>query len=216
MNKSVMSIFLVSVFTIVSISGCAPAVLSSPVPPTITSSPMPPTFTTEPVSTTTKISPAVSQQISAIEKIRADLELPELPLTFIEKTGMINSPSGGLEVVVYQDSDGRKYSVNPDSNQVIEIDARILLPTKHGDPVTPTFSMENMKSRALKYIKATIPNFENLQSSWQYEEGGKGDVYFFTWYGDMTSGSMNRPFAQIGFHKNGLLFAYYNTLWFNK
>jgi hypothetical protein len=176
---------------------------------------MPPTFTPEPGSTTTKIPPTVSPQISAIEKIRTDLELPELPLVFIEKTGMINSPSGGLEVVNYQDSEGRIYSVNPETNQVVEIDARVLVP-KHGDPITQAFSMEILKSRAVKYINATIPDFENLQSSWQYEEGGKGNVYFFTWYDDITLGSMNRPFAQMGFYNNGLLFAYYNTLLLNK
>jgi hypothetical protein len=142
--------------------------------------------------------------------------LPELPLSFVEKTGMINSPSGGLGVVIYQDSDGRKYSVNPETNQVVEIDARSLLPTKHGEVFPQTFSMEVLKSRAMNYITATTPNFDNLQSSWQYEEGGKGDVYFFSWYSKMTPGSMNRPFAQLGFHKNGLLFAYYNTLLINK
>ena len=214
MYKSVVSVILTFVFATVLISGCASAITSSPVLPTLTSSPMPSTFTPEPISTATIIPPTISPQVSAIEKIRSDLELPELPLDFIEKTGMINSPSGKLEVVVYQDSDGRKYSVNPETNQVVEIDARILLP-KHGDPITQTFSMEVLKSRAMKYIKATIADFENLQSSWQYEEGGKEDVYFFTWYGNMTSGSMNRPFAQIGFHKNGLLFAYYNTLLLN-
>jgi hypothetical protein len=215
MNKSVVSVFLAFVFTMALISGCVPAVTSSPVSPTITSSPIPPTFIPEPISTATLIPLTISPQISAIEKIRTDLELPELPLDFVEKTGMINSPSGSVDVVIYQDSDGRKYSVNAETNQVVEIDARILLP-KHGDAIPQTYSMEVLKSRAMKYIKATIPDFENLQSSWQYEEGGKGDVYFFTWYGSMTSGSMNRPFAQIGFHKNGLLFAYYNTLFLNK
>ena len=70
----------------------------------------------------------------------------------------------------------------------------------------------------MKYIKATIPDFEHLHSSWQYEEGGKGSgyVYFFTWYVDITPGSMNRPFAQIGLHKSGLLFTYYNTLLLKK
>jgi len=215
MNKSVLSVLLAVVFITVSMSGCAPAVTPSPVPPTKTSSPIPPTFTPEPVSTATLIPPTISPQISAIEKIRVDLELPELPLSFVEKTGMINSPSGGLDVVNYQDSDGRIYSVDPETNQVVEIDARILL-SKHGDAILQTYSMEVLKSRAMKYIRATIPDFEKLQSSWQYEEGQKVDVYFFSWYGDLTPGSMNRPFAQIGFDKNGLLFAYYNTLLLNK
>jgi hypothetical protein len=140
-----------------------------------------------------------------------------LPLAFIEKTGMINSPDGSLEVDVYQDSAGRRYSVSAETNQVVEIDARILLP-KHGtnSPNTQTLSVEVLKSRAMKFIKAVIPEFAQLQSTWQYEEGAKGDVYFFSWYAEMTPGSMNRPFAQIGFHKSGLLFAYYNTLLLNK
>ena len=215
MKKSVASVFFAFVFIAASISGCAPVVASSPTSPTNTSSPMPSTFTPEPISTATLIPPTVSPQINAIQQIRSDLELPELPLSFVEKTGMINSPSGGLDVVVYQDSEGRKYSVNPETNQVVEMDARILLP-KHGDVITQAFSMEVLKSRTMKYITAAVPDFDNLQSSWQYEEGGKGDVYFFTWYGKMTSGSMNRPFIQFGFHKNGLLFAYYNTLSLNK
>ena len=213
MKKSVVSVIFV--FIAVSISGCASVVSPSLASPTNTPSPIPSTFTPEPISTATLIPPTVSPQINAIQQIRSDLELPELPLSFVEKTGMINSPSGGLDVMVYQDSEGRKYSVNPETNQVVEIDARILLP-KHGDAISQAFSMEVLKSRAMKYIKAAIPDFENIQSSWQYEEGGKGDVYFFTWYGEMISGSMNRPFAQFGFHKNGLLFAYYNTLLLNK
>jgi len=137
-----------------------------------------------------------------------------MPLEFIEKTGMINSPSGDLEVAIYQDSDGRKYSVSPETNQVVEIDARTLL--RNISPNAQILPLEVLKSKAMKYIRAAIPDFEQLQASWQYEEGGKGDVYFFTWYGSITPGSMNRPFAQIGLHKIGLLFAYYNTLLLSK
>jgi hypothetical protein len=214
MKKSVVSIFLALVFLTALISGCAPFVTSPPVLPSLTSSPVPSTFTPEPISTATLIPPTISPQVSAIENIRTKLELPELALDYIEKTGMINSPSGGLEVVVYQDSDGRKYSVNPETNQVVEIDARTLL-TKIS-PNAQTLSMEVLISKAIKYIKATIPNFEQLQTSWKYEEGAKGDYYFFNWYGEITPGSMNFPFAQIGLHKSGFLFAYYNTLLLNK
>ena len=155
------------------------------------------------------IPPTISSQVSAIEKIRTDLELPELPLDFIEKTVMMTSPTGVLVVDIYQDSNGRKYSVHPETNQVVEIDARTLLPN------TETLSMEVLKSKAMKYIKATIPDFEHLQSSWQYDEVETEDSYIFAWY-DMTPGWLNHPFAQIGFHKSGLLFAYYNTLLLNK
>jgi len=153
---------------------------------------------------------STNQQIDAINKIRAKLELPELPLEFVEMTGMINSPNGNLEVALYQDTDGRKYSVNPKTNQVIEIDARSIL--SNIPPDASLISEEDIKAKAQKFISATIPDFETLQAKWMYEEGNKGGNYFFSWYSEIKAGSMNRPFAQIGLHKSGALFAYYNTL----
>jgi hypothetical protein len=154
-----------------------------------------------------------SPQTDAVDAIRAALELPELPLEFVEKTGMLNSPGGNLEVAKYQDSEGRIYSVDSESNLVVEIDARILLPAKHGTSADAvTYSPEELKVRAMTYFKTAIPDFDSLQSSLQYEEGAKGENYFFTWYAEIKPGAMNRPFAQIGLHQNGLLFAYYNTL----
>jgi len=153
-------------------------------------------------------------QEDAIEAIRAKLDLPNSPLTFVGMTGMINSPDGNLEVALYQDSQGRKYSVEPKTNQVVEIDARSLLSSI--SPSAPALSEEAIKAMAMRFISAAIPNFENLQSQWTYEEGGKKDNYFFSWYGEMAPGAMNRPFAQIGLDKTGFLFAYYNTLLLGK
>ena len=153
-------------------------------------------------------------QEDAINTIRTKLDLPNLPLTFVETTNMGNSPSGNLEVALYQDPQGRKYSVEPKTNQVVEIDARSVL--SNISPDTPALSEETIKAMAMRFISATIPNFKNLQTQWTYEEGGKIDNYFFSWYGEMTPGSMSRPFAQIGLHKTGVLFAYYNTLLLEK
>jgi hypothetical protein len=153
---------------------------------------------------------SASQQIDAINQIRKSLELPELPLEFVENTGMINSPSGDLEVANFRDSEGRIYSVNPKTNQVVEIDARAILSNISSD--APSLSPDEIKAKAMIYVKAIIPSFASLQSSLQYEEGGKVDNYFFTWRGKINSGSMNSPFLQIGLHKSGVLFAYYNTL----
>lgn len=63
----------------------------------------------------------------AIDEIRVNLGLPELPLEFIEITGMVNSPDGDLQVALYTDIEGRKYSLDPRTNQVVEIDARSTL-----------------------------------------------------------------------------------------
>jgi len=128
----------------------------------------------------------------------------------VENTWMANSPGGSLEVANYRDSEGRIYSVDPKTNQIVEIDARAILPNI--SPDKPSLSSDKIKAKATMFAKTVIPDFDSLQSSLQYEEDGKVNNYFFTWYGELSSGSMNRPFLQFGFHKSGVLFAYYNTL----
>ena len=157
---------------------------------------------------------STDQQIGVINAIRAKLKLPDLPLKFVEITNMANSPSGGLKVAIFQDTQGRNYSVDPATDQVVEIDARSMLSNIPAD--APLKSEAEITAQAQKFIAATIPGFESLHSRWTYEAGNKGNNYFFSWYGESAAGSMNRPFAQIGLHKSGLLFAYYNTLFLEK
>ena len=151
---------------------------------------------------------------SAIEILRASLDLPKSPLFLVETTDMINSPTGRLKVEIYQDREGRKYSYDPVTNRVVEIDARSLLNSLPND--APTLTEEELKLRAAKIFQATVPDVLSRQLSLQYEEGGKVDNYFYTWRGQLTPGSMNPPFAQIGLHKSGFLFADFNTLQVNK
>lgn len=153
---------------------------------------------------------SISQATGAINQIRKSLELPASPLKFVENTGMPNSPSGGLEVANFQDREGRIYSVDPKTNQVVEIDARALLSKISAG--APSLSQVEIKGRAMTFAKNVVPDFDSLRSSLQYEEGGKVDNYFFTWYAETTPGSMSRPFLQFGFHKSGVLFGYINTL----
>ena len=153
---------------------------------------------------------SASQPTAAIIQIRKSLGLPGLPLKFVENTGMANSPSGGLDVANFRDSEGRIYSVDPKTNQVVEIDARALLSNISAD--RPSLSQVEIEAKAMAFAKNVIPGFDSLQSSLQYEEGGKVDNYFFTWYAEMSPGSMQRPFLQFAFHKSGVLFAYINTL----
>lgn len=153
---------------------------------------------------------SASQPTTAIDEIRKSLELPASPVEFVENTTMGNSPDGRWEVTNYRDQEGRVYSVDPRTERVVEIDARALLPAI--SPAAPSLSEEQIKVKAISFAKAVVPGFDALQPSLQYEEGGKVDNYFFTWYGETSSGSMNRTFLQFGFHKSGVLFAYYNTL----
>lgn len=152
----------------------------------------------------------MDRQIGAINAIRVKLELPDLPLKFVENTTMANSPSGGLKVAHFQDTQGRNYFVDPGTNQVVEIDARSMLSNIPAD--APLKSEADITAQARKFIEATIPGFKTLQSKLSYEAGNKGDNYFFSWYGESPAGAMNRPFAQIAIHRSGVLFAYYNTL----
>jgi hypothetical protein len=156
---------------------------------------------------------SANPQVGAINSLRTQLQLPKTSLEFVEMTTDSNSPTA-MQVAVYQDSDGRRYSVDPVTYQVVEMDARVLL-----DKISPLASVlteDQVRARALKLMAATIPGFDSLQSHWVYEEGGKIDNYFFTWYGEMAPGEFNRPRAQIAIHRTGLVFGYYNTLMLGK
>ena len=153
---------------------------------------------------------ATSKQLQAIDTIRTILELPKSKLVFVEMTGMTNSPSGDLQVALYQDVEGRQYFVNPATNLVVEIDARSMLSAIPAGAAL--LSETEITNKVQKYISATIPNCKASQARWSYEACNKGDNYFFSWYADLQPGSMNRPFAQIGYNRSGILFAYYNTL----
>jgi Tol biopolymer transport system component len=149
-------------------------------------------------------------EIEAIHAMGTILGLPELPLEFVETTTMINSPNGDLAVALYQDAEGRKYSVEPEKDLVVEIDARAV-PSAIASDALP-LSQDELRAKAEKLVRRAIPDFDSMQAGLSYEEGVKGDYFFFTWRAADSPGSMNRPFAQIGLHRSGELFAYYNTL----
>ena len=153
---------------------------------------------------------AQATQIEAINAIRTLFELPDLSLEFVEMATMINSPNGDLAVALYEDTEGRKYYVEPERDQVVEIDARAALSTISPDAVP--LPQNELSAKAMGLIQGAIPNFDLLQAGLTYEESVKGDHFFFDWRAIHSSGSMNRPFVQIGLHKSGELFAYYKTL----
>jgi hypothetical protein len=153
-------------------------------------------------------------QIEAINILRNRLQLPKIPLEYVETMFYSNSHSGNLQVAVFQDTEGRKYFVDPQTNQVVEMDARVLL--NNISPLASVLSEEQLRAKAQKIIAAAIPSFETLRTNWVYEEGGKIDNYFYSWYSQEAAGSSDRPRAQIALHRTGLLFAYSNTLTLDK
>ena len=151
-------------------------------------------------------------QVTAIKNIRAVMGLPNLPLESKGMDVMSNSPSGNLSVVIYVDSLGRRFSVEPQSNIVVEMDARNLLASVSAS--APVVSQDQLTITALRIAKATTPNFDSLLPGLTYSEGSKIDNYFFDWRMQASPSQMMPPFLQIGFHKSGLIFAYINTLSF--
>ncbi|MCL4528379.1 MAG: hypothetical protein M1282_03085 [Chloroflexi bacterium] len=161
----------------------------------------------KPVSTTQL---AENPQVAAINNFRAVLGLPNLPLESTGMDHMANSPSGDLPVALYADSQGRKFSVEPITNTVVEMDARALLAS------IPTNALvlpaDELKARALKIANTITPGFDSLLPNLNDNSGNKGDNYFFDWRKPMEPGKMMPAFLQIGIHTSGLIFAYYNTL----
>ena len=149
-------------------------------------------------------------QIAAIKNIRAVMGLPNLPLESKGMDTMANSPNGGLRVAIYVDSLGRRFSVEPQTNTVVEMDARELLASVSAS--VPTMSQDQLKIIALRIANATTPNFNSLLPSLLDNGGNKGDNYFFDWRKSISPNETMPPFLQIGIHKSGLIFAYINTL----
>lgn len=154
--------------------------------------------------------PADDPRIRAIKQLRPLLGLPESPLEFIENTSMTNSPDGHWAVSAYRDSEDRKYYVENTTLRVVEIDGRALLQA-HA-PTQPVDVLAGLRARAQSIAQVVLPDFSSRQAELTYEEGQKGDNYFFTWRDMNAPASFNRPFLQLAFQASGELFAYYNTL----
>jgi hypothetical protein len=151
-------------------------------------------------------------QVAAIQNIRMYLDMPDLPLASKGTDRMTNSPNGDLTVSLYTDSEGRKFFVEPQTNTVVEIDARDLLSSIPAD--APSKSQDELRTRAMKIARATTPNFDALLPNLTDNSGGKVDNYFFDLRKPISAGESMPPFFQIGFHKSGFIFAYINTLAF--
>jgi hypothetical protein len=159
----------------------------------------------------TPATPTPAPQEAAINSIRAILELPILPVTYVETLSMANSPDGSLRVERYDDSEGRKFYVEPLTNQVVEVDARSKLSPR--PTPGPTLTPNELNEKADKIAKAVIPDYGTAINVLSYEENNKGDEnYFYDWR-DMSQPVVHMPpFVQIALYKSGELFGYINTL----
>jgi hypothetical protein len=196
MKHSAISFILLMVLLL---SACAEPGPTPLAPPEVT----PTTPLADPIRTTQ------SDPLQALAQFQALAGLPNATLEFVELTIMINSPDGRLSVALYQDSQGRKFSLDSTINQVIEMDARALLPSL--SPETNPLTLNELRSKAENLVAATTPDFAQRQEKLTYNENAKG-LYFFEWREKGNSTWFNPPFAQVGLLASGELMAYINTL----
>jgi hypothetical protein len=153
---------------------------------------------------------ATPTAVQAIERFQSLAGLPASPLELVETTFMINAPDGSLSVAIYRDQEGRKFSFEPVTNQVVELDARSLFSSVATD-TSGSLTLEALRAKAEALLEATTPDFANRRRDLTYSENEKA-LYFFDWRGQPSPNHVNAPFAQVALSATGELIAYYNTL----
>lgn len=116
-------------------------------------------------------------QIGAINTLRTQLELPKTPLEFVEMTTDANSPATML-VAVYQDMDGRRFSVDPVTYQVVEMDARALLAKV--SPLATVLSEEQIRTKALNSLQQPSRILRPCKPIGHTKKAAKSIIIFLT------------------------------------
>jgi hypothetical protein len=143
---------------------------------------------------------------AAIAHIRSFLERPNLTLTFVELTLMINSPNADRQVAVFQDQLETRYSVDPSTFVLTQIEPSGLH-SPSGNPLSP-----DVVRQMARDLAESSPGFLKLAPTLQYEEGQKDGLHFFIWTDTKPGWKFNRPQLQVGISDDGTLFTYMNTL----
>lgn len=163
---------------------------------------------TSPTSTATPASVSMNDEaVKVILSLRTLLGYTDSALQYSGEERMINSPNGDLRVQVYTDAEGRRYSYDPLSQQVVEVDGRQTLSAP-----TSSLSDAELRAKAEAIAQAAIPNFAKRSTALTYKESNKGKYIFFTWQDMAAPTTFMKPFLQIALTQDGIVFAYYNTL----
>ena len=146
----------------------------------------------------------------AIRTLRELAGLPDLPVQFVGMVTMANSPDGNLQVGSYKDSQGRLYSVDLATNQVVEVDGRAAMPTQ---PAGTLMADSELKTRAETLARTTTPNFDTVTAGLTFTSGNKGGgLSFFDWRGQTAPGASMPRFIQVALSGDGTLVGYINTV----
>ena len=170
--------------------------------PRVTSSPLSATVFTPTASPVVQFDSQL-----AMAAIRELMEAPELMLTFVETTLMINSPNADLVVAVLADDTGSEYSVDPATYRVVEL-APVIYAISGGTRLTQADLRATAQAMAGRYLVG----FSEIKDRLAYEEGAKGDNFFFRWEDPTISWTYNPPVFQVGLRVDGKLVSYLNTI----
>ncbi|MCE5207195.1 MAG: helix-turn-helix transcriptional regulator [Chloroflexi bacterium] len=144
--------------------------------------------------------------------IREALDNPDLQLTFQQISSLANAPWIG-STAVYVDEQGALYSVAIDASRLAAIEPAVRTEV----PAIEVKSIEEVRSIAEEFALKNSPHYSEMRTDLQFEEGSKGDIYFYTWRmqgvdWSETSWKMMPPFLQIGLSADGKIVTYNNTL----
>jgi DNA-binding CsgD family transcriptional regulator len=152
-------------------------------------------------------------QPAQIAVIQAALAQPDLHLAFQKVETMANAPS--IHVAIYLDEAGTRYSVTNDTGRLAAIQPAETAPIDV--PAAEVKTIEMLRPVAEKFALAHSPRYAQMKNDLRFEEGGKGDIYFYTWHiknkdWSGTDWAMMPPFLQIGVSADGTIRTYINTL----
>jgi len=136
---------------------------------------------------------------------------PDAQLSFNAIQGLANAP--WITAAIYTDENGTKYWVAINTGRVVSIE----IANRIDVPAAEVKSIDKIRPIAEQFVIDNSSQFAQLKSKLVYEEGGKGDIYFFTWsYRSKnwagTSWAMMPPFIQVGVTADGKIATYNNTL----
>ena len=84
-------------------------------------------------------------------------------------------------------------------------------------PALEVKPIETVRLIAEKFALEHSPRYAAMKNELLFEEGGKGDIYFYTWHiqnkdWSGTAWAMMQPFLQVGVAADGTIVTYIDTL----
>lgn len=145
-------------------------------------------------------------QEAAIAEIRSFLANGDLNLVFVQLTSMINSPNADRQVAVFNDPLGTRYSVDPSTYALAQIEPSGLR-VQTAEPIP----LDSLRQLAFA-LAENSPGYSENAGSLRYEEGIKGELYFFVWVDQDAGWKFNPAQLQVGMLQDATLYTYLNTL----